>query len=229
MGGHFQRCSCRAFVFGPDTAFRGRFRPLREAKNGLELQIAWEFRAMFSRITFLVVVLMLGPLAGAQSNRVTSEASNNTIIGPRNMPLQLGAEALMAGENAEGVRLTHQGLRIAHGNREEEAALSNLCAGYIKLRLFDQALKYCDLLLARNDAHWRGYNNRAVAYIMTEQWDKAKSDLENGEALRPGATTMKVARSMYMDAVHPVAPEIEIDDRQKQKERDERQLEDAQP
>jgi hypothetical protein len=26
---------------------------------------------------------------------------------------------------------------------------------------------------------------------------------------------MKVARAMYMDAVHPVAPEIEIDDRQR--------------
>ena len=178
---------------------------------------------MFGRVSCLIVVLGLAPAAWSQSDRVTTEASNSTIIGPRNMPLQLGAEALMAGDNAEGVRLTHQGLRIAHGSREEEAALSNLCAGYIKLKLFDQALKYCDLLLARNDEHWRGYNNRAVAYIMTEQWDKAKADLERGEELRPGATTMKIARSMYMDAVHPVAPEVEIDDRQKQKQLEEQQ------
>ena len=171
---------------------------------------------MFGRIITIIALVSIGSTALGQTKRVTTEASNSTIIGPRNMPLQLGAEALMDGNNAEGVRLTHQGLRIAHGSREEEAALSNLCAGYIKLKLFDQALKYCNLLLARNDEHWRGYNNRAVAYIMTEQWDKAKADLEKGEQLRPGATTMKIARSMYMDAVHPVAPEVEIDDRQKQ-------------
>lgn len=173
---------------------------------------------MFGRIILIIALVGIGSTALGQTKRVTTEASNSTIIGPRNMPLQLGAEALMDGNNAEGVRLTHQGLRIAHGSREEEAALSNLCAGYIKLKLFDQALKYCNLLLARNDEHWRGYNNRAVAFIMTEQWDKAKADLEKGEQLRPGATTMKIARSMYMDAVHPVAPEVEIDDRQKQKE-----------
>ena len=49
---------------------------------------------------------------------------------------------------------------------------------------------------------------------MMKQWDKAREDLEKGEALNPNATTMKIARSMYMDAVHPVRPEVEIDDRQ---------------
>jgi tetratricopeptide (TPR) repeat protein len=118
--------------------------------------------------------------------------------------------------DAEGVRLTHQGLQLAVGSREEEAALSNLCAGYIKLGLYDNALKYCNLLLGRNDRNWRGYNNRAVIYIKTKQWDKADKDLERGEELHPNARTLKIARSMYMDAVHPVAPEIEIDDRQRQ-------------
>jgi hypothetical protein len=50
---------------------------------------------------------------------------------------------------------------------------------------------------------------------MTERWDLADADLKRGEELRPGASTMKVARAMYMDAVHPVAPEIEIDDRRR--------------
>jgi tetratricopeptide (TPR) repeat protein len=98
-----------------------------------------------------------------------------------------GAQELLAGNDAEGVRLTHKGLQIALGAREEEAALSNLCAGYIKLALFDNALKYCELLLARNDKSWRGYNNRAIIYIKTEQWDKAEQDLLSGEALHPDA------------------------------------------
>jgi tetratricopeptide (TPR) repeat protein len=139
-----------------------------------------------------------------------------TVIGPRNVPLYDGAQELLAGNDAEGVRLTHKGLQLALGSREEEAALSNLCAGYIRLALYDNALQYCDLLLARNDKSWRGYNNRAVIYIKTKQWEKAEQDLIRGEELHPDARTLKIARSMYMDAVHPVAPEIEIDDRQRQ-------------
>ena len=38
--------------------------------------------------------------------------------------------------------------------------------------------------------------------------------LERGEELNADAYTMKVARALYMDAVHPVAPEIEVDDRE---------------
>lgn len=174
---------------------------------------------MSSRVTIFTLLFLLAPLCWGQgADRINRDRNPTTVIGPRNLPLHDGAQALLAGDNAEGVRLTHEGLAIAHGNREEEAALSNLCAGYIKLQLYDNALKYCDLLLARNDSNWRGYNNRAVIYIMTKQWDKADADLKRGEELRPGANTMKVARAMYMDAVHPVAPEIEIDDRQRRQE-----------
>jgi tetratricopeptide (TPR) repeat protein len=125
-----------------------------------------------------------------------------------------GAQALKSGDSEEGVRLTHRGLELAQGRREQEAALSNLCAGYIKLHKYDEALRYCNILLTRNDKNWRGYNNRAVVFIQTRQWDKAEQDLIKGEELNPGARTIKIARSMYMDAVHPVRPEIEIDDRQ---------------
>ena len=135
-----------------------------------------------------------------------------TVIGQRNPELSEGAQALLAGDAEEGVRLTHIGLENAFGKREEEAALSNLCAGYLLLQKYDQALTYCEMLIERNERSWRAYNNRAVIYIKTKQWEKAEEDLKRGEELNPGAHTMKVARAMYMDAVHPVAPEIEIDD-----------------
>jgi len=172
---------------------------------------------MGSRFALLTVLVLLAPLCWGQgADRMDSETQAKTVIGPRNLPLYDGAQELLAGNDAEGVRLTHKGLQIALGRREEEAALSNLCAGYIRLALYDHALKYCELLLARNDKNWRGYNNRAVIYIQTKQWDKAEKDLIRGEELNPNARTLKIARSMYMDAVHPVAPEIEIDDRQRQ-------------
>ncbi len=176
-----------------------------------------EFENMGSRFALLIVLVLVVPLCWGQTpSKISRESGMKTVIGPRNLPLYDGAQELLAGNDAEGVRLTHKGLQIAQGAREEEAALSNLCAGYIKLALFDNALKYCELLLARNDKSWRGYNNRAIIYIKTEQWDKAEQDLLSGEALHPEARTLKIARSMYMDAVHPVAPEIEIDDRQRQ-------------
>jgi len=171
---------------------------------------------MGSRIALLTVLVLIAPLSWGQTQRLDRDPSKATIIGPRNIPLYDGAQELLAGNDAEGVRLTHKGLQLAQGRREEEAALSNLCAGYIKLALYDNALKYCELLIQRNDKNWRGFNNRAVIYIKTKQWDKANHDLAAGEALNPSARTLKIARSMYMDAVHPVTPEIEIDDRQRQ-------------
>jgi len=179
---------------------------------------------MRTQSTFLIFALLIAPLCWGQgADRINRPQNPTTIIGPRNLPLHDGAQALLAGRDEKGVRLTHQGLEIAMGRREEEAALSNLCAGYIRLGKYDDALKYCNLLLARNDKSWRGYNNRAVVYIQTKQWAKADADLLRGEELNPGARTMKVARSMYMDAVHPVRPEIEIDDRQKKDNGDTKQ------
>jgi tetratricopeptide (TPR) repeat protein len=166
-------------------------------------------------ISVLTAALLLPSLAAAQADRpFESDTSNKTVIGPSNLALSDGAQALMAGDAEYGVKKTLEGLEMAVGEREHEAALSNLCAGYILLEQYQAALGYCDLLLARNDQNWRAYNNRAVVFIKTGQYEKAERDLARGEALRPGAHTLKVARAMYMDAVHPVAPEVEVDDRQ---------------
>ena len=170
---------------------------------------------MRSRFTILVFSLLISSLCWGQTpDRINRPGNPTTVIGPRNIALYDGAQALKAGDSEEGVRLTHIGLEVAQGRREEEAALSNLCAGYIKLRKYAEALIFCDRLLSQNDKSWRGYNNRAVVYIQTRQWEKAEQDLIKGEELNPGARTMKIARSMYMDAVHPVREEVEIDDRQ---------------
>jgi tetratricopeptide (TPR) repeat protein len=165
------------------------------------------------RLTLLVVALFLAPVAFAQ-NADRMKDGPTTVIGPRNPDLQDGAQELLAGRAKEGIELTLRGLKVAQGAREEEAALSNLCAGYIMLKDFDEALKYCELLIARNEESWRGYNNRAVIYINTGQYEEAHRDLVRGEELNPGARTLRIARAMYLDAVDPVAPEVEIDDRQ---------------
>ncbi len=135
------------------------------------------------------------------------------IIGSANPDISEGARALLGGRNEEGIRLTLLGLKAANGKKEEEIALSNLCAGYTNLGDYDSALKYCDILLQRNDKLWRVYNSKALIYIYTKQYEKAEQELIKGEALNPNARSMKIARALYLDATNPVAPEIEIDDR----------------
>jgi len=143
-----------------------------------------------------------------------AEAQPKTVIGPRNPDLQEGARQLLNGNGKLGVELTLRGLAVAQGAREQEAALSNLCAGYIMLEQYDEALDYCNKVLEQNPENWRGYNNRALIYIKTRQYDKAQADLKKGEALNPDARTLQIARAMYLDAVQPVDSQVEIDDRQ---------------
>jgi tetratricopeptide (TPR) repeat protein len=164
------------------------------------------------RLSLLVIAVLASTAALAQ-NADRMQDGPTTVIGPRNPELQEGAQHLLAGRAKEGIDLTLRGLKVAQGAREEEAALSNLCAGYIMLESFEEALKYCELLISRNDESWRGYNNRAVIYIHTGEYEKAHRDLVRGEELNPGARTLRVARAMYLDAVDPVTPEVEIDDR----------------
>jgi tetratricopeptide (TPR) repeat protein len=168
---------------------------------------------IMGRMLLLVTASLLALNAFAQ-NADRMQDGPTTVIGPRNPDLQDGAKQLLAGRAKEGVELTLRGLKVAQGAREEEAALSNLCAGYIMLENYAEALKYCELLIERNDQSWRAYNNRAVIYINTAEYEKAHRDLVKGEELNPGARTLRIARAMYLDAVDPVAPEVEIDDRQ---------------
>jgi tetratricopeptide (TPR) repeat protein len=164
------------------------------------------------RFSLILIAVLFVPPGWAQSAQ-RGDSDLKTVIGPGNPDLQEGAELLLAGRTKEGVEMTLRGLKSAQGTREQEAALSNLCAGYVMLERFTEALTYCDMLLSRNEKSWRAYNNRALIYIFTEQYEKAHRDLARAEELNPGARTLMVARTIYLNAVDPLAPEIEIDDR----------------
>lgn len=144
----------------------------------------------------------------------TSAAQENkTVIGPSNPSLFDGANALLAGDGQEGVRLTLLGLQSASNRRERLTGMSNLCAGYIMLEQIETALNYCDQVLAEHDQHWRSYSNRALAYIKLGRYEEAEQDLQKAEALAANSRTVKIVRSMLLDVTDPVAPHIVIDDR----------------
>jgi tetratricopeptide (TPR) repeat protein len=167
------------------------------------------------RLTWPVVVCLCLVAAIAQGQE------SKTVLGPANPDLYYGAEALLAGDVDEGVRLTLLGLKRAANARERITGMSNLCAGYIMLEQYETGLSYCDSVLAENDRHWRSYSNRALAYLKMGRFEETEADLRNAEAIAPNARTVKVVRSMLLDATNPVAPVIVIDDRRQTAEDDE--------
>ena len=136
-----------------------------------------------------------------------------TVIGPSNVDLQDGANALLAGDATEGIRLTLLGLERTVSQRDRHTAWSNLCAGYVMLEQLSTALEYCDMVIAENQRHWRAFSNRALVYVKLRRYDEAEQDLQKAEAIAPNARTIRAVRAMLLDAIQPVSPSIIIDDR----------------
>jgi tetratricopeptide (TPR) repeat protein len=168
----------------------------------------------FLRIAALLVVLL--PVY----SDIAAEEGAKTVLGPRNVYLAEGARALLAGDGEEGVRLTMLGLNTAIGNQEKTIALSNLCAGYLLLRQPTVALGYCDEVLEMDSAHWRGYNNRALAYLQLGRYEESEADVRRGQALRPGSRKLKIVKGLLLDETQPVRESIEIDERRDPDESD---------
>lgn len=136
-----------------------------------------------------------------------------TVLGPSNIYLYDGANALMAGHGEEGVRLTSQGLETAQGARERKAGHANLCAGFLMINQPEEALVHCNWVLERDSLHWRTYNNRALVYMRLKRFDESEEDIRKGQELRPNSKTLKIVKGMYLDETEPVTPKIEIDER----------------
>ena len=160
---------------------------------------------------FAVLALML--LASLQ---VAAAQEVKTVLGPRNIDLHDGAEALMAGDGEEGVRKTLLGLASAQGIREMRSAHANLCAGYVMIDRPEEALVHCDWVLERHPVHWKTYNNRALAYMALGRLEEAESDILRGQEINPNSRTLKIVKGMYLDKTEPVTPQIEIDERRNQ-------------
>ena len=118
-----------------------------------------------ARHTRLIALLFFLGIAPSSMSIAEETPDSRTVLGQRNAKLADGAQALRDGDAEEGIRLTLLGLAAAQGRRERQAALGNLCAGYLLLRQFDEAIDYCDQALEESDRNWRVYNNRSLVYL----------------------------------------------------------------
>ena len=162
-----------------------------------------------------LILLAITILAAVQVY-ADDEAEAKTVIGPRNIYLYDGANALIAGNPTEGVPLTLKGLEFAHGLHEKKIAHANLCAGFLLLGQAETALEHCDWVLERDPNHWRTYNNRAIVYLRLERFEDSEADIRRGQELNPRSEKLKEVKGMYLDEVEPVDERITIDDRRNQ-------------
>ena len=157
---------------------------------------------------------LLAILSLAWAAALSDEDSNSkTVLGPSNIYLYDGANALMAGHAEEGIRLTLQGLKTAANRREEKIGHANLCAGFLLVSQYETALEHCNWVIERDPDHWRTYNNRAIVYLRLERFEESESDIRKGQQLNPRSENLKEVKGMYLDEVEPVRERITIDDR----------------
>lgn len=167
---------------------------------------------MKTRLISVWLVIFIAVFMLAYSELAANEQIK-TVIGPRNVNLADGADALLAGDGEKGVRLTLQGLAFAQGDRERKIAFSNLCAGYLMMDKPLTALPHCDEALAIDPNFWRAYNNRALVYLRLNRLEESEADIARGQELRPSSEKLKIAKGMLLDETDPVIENIEIDER----------------
>jgi tetratricopeptide (TPR) repeat protein len=162
------------------------------------------------------LILIAMTVVAAVQAYADESAESKTVIGPRNVYLYDGANALLANDAVEGVPLTLKGLQFAHGQREQKIAHSNLCAGFVMLNQPETALEHCNWVLERDPTHWRSYNNRALVYLSLERFEESEADIKKAQELKPRSEKLKYVKGIYLHTVEPVDEKITIDDRRKQ-------------
>jgi tetratricopeptide (TPR) repeat protein len=159
-----------------------------------------------------LILLVMTSLATVHA-MADDDTGSKTVIGPRNIFLYDGANALKAGNADEGVPLTIKGLEFAQGQRETKIGHANLCAGFMMLGQASTALEHCNWVLERDPYHWRTYNNRALVYLKLERFEESEADIRKGQEINPRSETLKEVKGLYLDEVAPVDERITIDDR----------------
>ena len=159
---------------------------------------------MYRVVAILVAALApLGVLA-------QEDSASKTVIGPENVFLADGARAIQTGDYALGVDLTLKGLKLNPRAKQRVAALSNVCAGYIGLKLYHDAKSYCDAAIEINPNFWRAYNNRAVLLLRTGNTLAAIEVLKQGLEIRPGSPTL--IRALEIAEATQRKPRVLIED-----------------
>jgi tetratricopeptide (TPR) repeat protein len=118
------------------------------------------------------------------------QAMSSTTLGMENPQLADGANALLAGRAEDGVRLTLEGLKQPTPANLVAAAHANLCAGYVLLQRFEEALAHCNTSIAMDPNNWHAYCNRAAVFAARSLYEEAIADVRTGLKLAPNSSKL---------------------------------------
>jgi tetratricopeptide (TPR) repeat protein len=120
-----------------------------------------------------------------------AQAASGTVLSGGNSLLAEGSIALQAGRIAEGIRLTQAGLKDETDPLEAAIGHSNLCAGYVLLREWTQALEHCNMAIELDRRNWQSFNNRAAVHAGLGEYDLALADVHAGLELEPQSSILQ--------------------------------------
>jgi tetratricopeptide (TPR) repeat protein len=126
-------------------------------------------------------------------------AQSATIIGSPNQLLTDGARAMESGRFEEGLRLTLAGLDLPAHPANAAAAHSNVCAAYVHLKRYEEALPHCNRALELDRSNWRTYNNRAAVFVGLKKFDLAMTDVNAGLEIAPTSPTLLKSREVVSE------------------------------
>ena len=152
-------------------------------------------RLLLVLVSCLAVGVALGQ-RGREVKLTQKKAETRSLYGVENEYLAAGAEALLAKQYDDGIRLTILGLERPTRPRDRADALSNLCAAYAAKREPAIAIDYCNQSLEIESENWHAYSNRAYAYYLSLKFKEADDDLDRALALNPSARQLPQIRGM---------------------------------
>jgi tetratricopeptide (TPR) repeat protein len=142
----------------------------------------------------LAICLMAG--VGSAQVDPQQQPDSRTVLGGGNELLAAGAEMIRAGQYADGIRLTTQGLERSASIVDRAAALSNLCAAHAAKGDPDLAITFCTQSIEINERNWRAYSNRSYAFYLKGMYAQASADLEVAASISPNARQVMQIRGM---------------------------------
>jgi tetratricopeptide (TPR) repeat protein len=135
------------------------------------------------RITTLLTATFLMAMP---SSWASGELASTTLWFDVPQELAEGGRMIDKGLVEEGMEITREMMRKSLGINGLAMAHTNLCAGYLHLGEYQEAMRECELGLKLRPRQWQALNNRGGANHGLGNFDAAISDFMRALILQPG-------------------------------------------
>ena len=138
-------------------------------------------RSIFAALGLMVLI--------GNTGHATETSSTVIWFGPSERVTH-GALLIESGDVMGGMQVLGEALETKLNFADIALAHTNMCAGYLALKLYRQAIKSCDNALSVRPHMWEALNNRAAAYHMLGDYDAAIESYRKALIFSPQDATL---------------------------------------